>query len=85
MSKQWQTSNSGATAPKRKAVFNPTVAEARANTLIQLRRELCDVYKAFTVSVQKVIDSGQCVIVLLENVEHCGGEPEQAIQDTICH
>ena len=21
----------------------------------------------------------------LENVEHCGGEPEQAIQDTICH
>ena len=21
----------------------------------------------------------------LENVDHCGGEPEQAIQDTICH
>ena len=64
MSKRQQTSNSGATAPKRRAVFNPTVAEARASKFIQLRKELCDTYEAFTVAAKKVIDSGQCVTVL---------------------
>ena len=64
MSKRQQTSNSGATAPKRRAVFNPTVAEARASKFIQLRKELCDAYEAFTVAAKKVIDSGQCVTVL---------------------
>ena len=64
MSKRQQTSNTGATTPKRKAVFNPTVAEARASKFLQLRRQLCDAYEAFTVAAQKVVDSGQFVTVL---------------------
>ena len=36
---------------------------AEAVKFIQLRRELCDAYEAFTEAAQKVVDSGQFVTV----------------------
>ena len=46
---------------EKSGVLNPTVAEAVK--FIQLRRELCDAYEAFTEAAQKVVDSVQFVTV----------------------